>query len=161
MGVYSNNTQRYINVTKLYQKLGKTLSKALLGFHALTGSDYSASFSRRGKVSPFKKLEKNESCQTALGNLGNSEYISEEVTAQIEKFVCQMYGYPKFSSIDEVRLEICVAKYRSKKGKKAYLPKICIPIFSLLAKVYYKKKSSEQTSSPLSGNHHQNQACHH
>ena len=40
MGVYSNNTQRYINVTKLYQKLGKTLSKALLGFHALTGSDY-------------------------------------------------------------------------------------------------------------------------
>ena len=54
MGVYSNNTQRYINVTKLYQKLGKTLSKALLGFHALTGSDYSASFLRRGKVAPFK-----------------------------------------------------------------------------------------------------------
>ena len=123
MGVYSNNTQRYINVTKLYQKLGKTLSKALLGFHALTGSDYSASFSRRGKVAPFKNWKKNESCQTALGNLGNSEYISEEVTAQIEKFVCQMYGYPKFSSIDEVRLEIFVAKYRSKKREKSLFAK--------------------------------------
>ena len=53
--------QQYSEVQKCHQivpKVWKTLSKALLGFHALTGSDYSASFSRRGKVAPFKKLEK-------------------------------------------------------------------------------------------------------
>ena len=33
---------------------------ALPGFHAFTGSDYTASFSRKGKVRPLALLEKNQ-----------------------------------------------------------------------------------------------------
>ena len=51
MGLYTNNnTLRYINASQLYQQLGTPLSKSLAGFHALTGSDYTPSFSRRGKL---------------------------------------------------------------------------------------------------------------
>lgn len=115
VGLYTKNTQRYINISTLYQKLGKRLSKSLPGFHALTGSDYSASFSRRGKVTPFKKLQKDEAAQIALANLGESENISEEVVADIEKFVCQLYGFSNLSSIDAVRLEIFLKNYQLKK----------------------------------------------
>ena len=76
MGLQSNNDLRYVNVSKMYLKLGPTLSKALPGLHARTSSDYTAAFSRKGKIKPFVQLEKNIEAQRAFGALG----VSEEVT---------------------------------------------------------------------------------
>ena len=99
-------------MTQMYHQLGPILCKALPGFHAFTGTDYSAAFSRRGKVTPFKKLQKNLSAQKAFGNLGKEERVSEHDMASIEKFVCAMYGFPQLSLIDAVRLEIFLRKYK-------------------------------------------------
>ena len=60
VGVQGKNTLQYILITKIFQKLGKKLSRSLLALHALTVCDYTASFSRKGKVHPLKHLEKNE-----------------------------------------------------------------------------------------------------
>ena len=140
MGLYTNNTQRYINVTKLHQKLGRTLSKALLGIHALTGCDYSASFSRRGKVAPFKKLEKNKRAQIALGNLGEAETVSEETISHIEEYVCEVYGFSKLSSIDAVRLEIFLKKYKLKKKEtNSFAKKLQSNFFSPCRRVLVEK----------------------
>ena len=115
MGLYTKNTLRYINITKLYEKLGGTLCKALPGFHALTGSDSTPVASGRGKLGPYKKLEKNKKVQKALGNLGETETVNEK--AVNEHFHCIVYGYhPKLTSIDVVRLEIFLKKYKQKKG---------------------------------------------
>ena len=45
VGIFSKNTQRYIDINSLYNKLGPLLSKSLLFLHALTGCDYTSSFS--------------------------------------------------------------------------------------------------------------------
>ena len=59
-------TLRYVNVKKLYQTLGNSLCVSLSGFHAFTGSDYTASFSCKGKIPPLKLLERSEDAKKAF-----------------------------------------------------------------------------------------------
>ncbi|KAJ8967438.1 hypothetical protein NQ314_002886 [Rhamnusium bicolor] len=46
-GLQSKNTLRYVSVNDIYTSLGDILSQALPAYHALTGSDYTASFARK------------------------------------------------------------------------------------------------------------------
>ena len=55
-GVQGKNTLRYISIKKIFQNIGKKLSRSLLALHALTGYDYTASFSTKGKLRPLKHL---------------------------------------------------------------------------------------------------------
>ena len=54
VGLSSSNTLRYISVNEIWRTLGSELCGALPGFHAFTGCDYTASFSRKGKIRPLK-----------------------------------------------------------------------------------------------------------
>ena len=114
MGVFSTNTLRYVDVSKLYEELGPLFCKSLPGLHALTGSDYTSAFSRKGKIRPFALLQKNINAQRALSNLGTTEHVPAEIQDEIEKFVCQLYGHKGFTSIDEVRLHMFLKKYKCK-----------------------------------------------
>ena len=40
MGLHTNNTFKYVKLTKLHQNLGNSLCATLPGFHLFTGSDY-------------------------------------------------------------------------------------------------------------------------
>ncbi|KZS20614.1 Uncharacterized protein APZ42_012648 [Daphnia magna] len=53
VGLSSNNSLRFINVTKLAVKLGPLLCKALTGLHCFTGCDHAPEFSRKGKIGPL------------------------------------------------------------------------------------------------------------
>jgi hypothetical protein len=57
-GVQSNNTLRYISINQLHAALGESLCQSLPAYHAFTGCDYTASFSRKGKIRPLKVLER-------------------------------------------------------------------------------------------------------
>ena len=48
---------------------------ALPGFHAFTGSDYTAAFNNKGKIKPFKIMEGNEEFQNAFAPFGLRESI--------------------------------------------------------------------------------------
>ena len=99
----------------MHVNLGRNLCKALPGYHALTGSDFTASFSGKGKVNPLKKLKKNKTALKALGGLGCSGEICEEQLKDVEQFVCDMYGNGQSNSVNEARLEKFLEKYRPKK----------------------------------------------
>ncbi|KAI9549414.1 hypothetical protein GHT06_005072 [Daphnia sinensis] len=90
VGHKRNNTLRFIDITSLSMKLGSTLCKALSGFHAFTGSDYTPAFSYKGKVRPLKILEKNDKYMEAFGLLGSSESLSTALVSDIEEFVCEI-----------------------------------------------------------------------
>ena len=56
----SGNHRRYINVSLIAARLEEKhpgLTEALIGFHALTGCDFTSSFNRLGKLNPFQRLE--------------------------------------------------------------------------------------------------------
>ena len=49
IGLSSNNTLRYIDINKMYEHFGEKVCNAMPAFHAFTGSDFTASFLRKGK----------------------------------------------------------------------------------------------------------------
>ena len=115
-GIQSKNKLRYININQLFHQLGEPLCKALSFYRSFTGCDYTSSFNRKGKIKPFKLLEKNPELQQAFLNLSHSGDISGDIKLIIESFVWQMYGRKKTNSVDHARLEIFLTKYKPKKG---------------------------------------------
>ena len=53
--------------------------------------------------------------------MGFSDDIQEEEFKVIEKFTCTLYGKPKFNSVNEVRLELFLKKYRPKKKEQVVI----------------------------------------
>jgi len=91
------NHERLINVNELYQVLGISLSKALPCFHAITGCDYTPAFFRKGKLRPFKLLEKSVEYQLTCQEITtDDEDVLERTFMKLEKFICHMYGLPNF-----------------------------------------------------------------
>jgi hypothetical protein len=98
--------------------LTEKLCKSLPAYHAFTGSDYTASFSRRGKVKPIKVLESSTEFQTAFIALAEDPDIKEITFRKIEEFVCCVYGMKKSGSVNAARLDMFANKYKTKKNQR-------------------------------------------
>ena len=94
---------------------GESLALASPAFHAFSGCDYLAAFSRKGKVHPFKLLENNRDFQIAFTNLGNETLVLDEKDVKQIDFFCKMYGHKTISSVNNVRLQTFLQKYKPKK----------------------------------------------
>jgi len=89
VGIQSKNTQRYISLNQLHNELGNKLCRSLPGYHAFTGCDYTASFSKRGKTRPFNVLRKHERFQEVFYTLGIVNEVAESFFGNISKEVQQ------------------------------------------------------------------------
>ena len=103
VGLSANNTRRFIDISLLSSSLGSQLCCSLPALHAFSGSDYTASFMRKGKLKPLEIMRKSQTYLEAFGQLGNSEEMSDETTANIEAFVCAMYGKYNYQKVNEAR----------------------------------------------------------
>lgn len=110
-GLKFKNTLRYLHVNKIYERLGETMSRALPAYHAFTGSDYTASFARKGKVKPFQIMENDPKIVEIFASLGSSESVSKENINHIEKFVCKMYGRNNLNRVNDVRFDLFMRNY--------------------------------------------------
>lgn len=124
LGIASKNTLRYLSVNAVFNNLGDRLCKALPALHAFTGSDYTSSFARKGKLKPVKILQKNEEFQTTFSTFGESEILTDNQIAVAEHFVCTLYGKPKQRNINKARYEIFLDSYKPKSGKINPLEKV-------------------------------------
>ena len=79
-------------MNQIYSSLGQLLSSALPAFHAFFGCDYTAAFSRKGKVSPFKCLKNSEETQCAFSNLAVDLPSIKEEVSDIEKLCVHYMG---------------------------------------------------------------------
>ena len=68
-----------------------------------TGEDCTSTFKGKGKISPLKKLQKYPRFQAAFKQLDVYWMVKDKLYDCLEEFVCLMYGYPRISSVDEVR----------------------------------------------------------
>ncbi|KAL2091652.1 hypothetical protein ACEWY4_013915 [Coilia grayii] len=124
VGLSSNNTRRYINISQLVAHIHREVLEALPAFHAYTGSDYSASFMNKGKIRPFDLMRKKQQFVSAFACLGRSDKVDDNTMMQIEKFTCCMYSMPKLSKVNDVRLALFEQKYALCKAKTQPLSKI-------------------------------------
>ena len=88
----STKRHRIININSLSTKLGPSICKALPGIHAFTGCDTVSAFAGRGKVNPWKLMQRYASFTEIFGKLGIHWTASEEVLKELEVFTCQLYG---------------------------------------------------------------------
>ena len=111
VGNSGTNSRRFINIKDLRIYLGAEVCRALPGLHAFTGCDYTAAFSRKGKIRPFEIALKSNRYLDAFGNLGESHEISDKTSADMESFVCSLYGKPSLASVNDTRYSIFRTKY--------------------------------------------------
>ena len=114
VGLSSNNTRLYINISQLVGYLDVAVIDALPALHAFTGSDYAASFTNKGKLRPLDLVIKHPTFTAAFASFGRSDMVEETVTADIEKFTCTLYGMHRHNNINEVRLALFQQKYAPK-----------------------------------------------
>ena len=88
----TSNNRRMIDVCSIATQLEQSqpgLSQSLMAFHALTGCDFTSAFYRKGKVTPFTKLENDPDAVAALMSL----YSTDVNVTGITKFICKLYGH--------------------------------------------------------------------
>ncbi|GFT48906.1 uncharacterized protein TNCV_2771211 [Trichonephila clavipes] len=105
------NHERLISINDLYQDLCTSLSKALPCFHAITGCDYTPAFFRKGKLRPFKLLEKSVEYHLACQEIITEDDDEiERIFATLEKFIwhisCTMTPREDFKRYEVVIFKI-------------------------------------------------------
>lgn len=98
----TGNKRRVLNLTAMSAHLGPTLSKGLIGLHALTGCDSTSSFYGKGKATCFKTFLSDEQSHHVLQDLGVTFIPSTDQLTAVERFVCRLYGSTT-NSINETR----------------------------------------------------------
>lgn len=113
MDLGSGNCRRFVNITKLYEKLGTNVCSALPGFHALTGCDFNPAFYVKGKNKPLQLLRKSQSCMIALSDITNIlDCTLNEVFVIIEEFVCRLYGFKEINDVNATRVATFIKNYQ-------------------------------------------------
>ncbi|GFW27137.1 uncharacterized protein TNCV_93631 [Trichonephila clavipes] len=107
------NHERLISINDLFQGLGIFLSKALPCFHATTRCDYTPKLFRKGKLKPFKMLEKSVEYQLAYQEIITDDENERSFTT-LEKFIRHMYRVPNFSNVNDVHFYLFSKTYQSK-----------------------------------------------
>ena len=89
----------------LQGKLGSMRASALLGFHALTGSDIAGRFSGRTKDWCFKTfMFCDDKILDALAMLGNyNDLLPSDTGSQFKRFVCILYRSKIYTKLYELR----------------------------------------------------------
>jgi len=96
--------KRSMCVRSIYTNLGQKRASALLGFHAMTGSDMSGRFAGRSKEWCFKAfMSCDEEILDALAMLGNGDDLPSETCSRLEHFVCLLYRSKMHTTVNELR----------------------------------------------------------
>ena len=81
-----------IDIQPIWRALGKEKAQALLMFHAFTGTDNIGKFSGKSKMKWFQQyLKVDVNLPRALMKLPIAGELTQEVTKELEKFVCLNY----------------------------------------------------------------------
>ena len=89
--------------------------KVLIGFHAVTGNDYTSAFFGKGKGKCWKVMKSKEKLVIAFQQLDDDWQLPEALLNTLEVFTRNLYGSRK-STVNEARYELFMKKYT--KGNK-------------------------------------------
>ena len=88
-------------------------------FMPLQGATIQRHLKRKGKVSPFKLLEKRIETREVFTEVSTEISLNSSILERVEKYLCLLYGKKTCNSIDDVRLQMFLEKYSSSAKKIA------------------------------------------
>ena len=95
-GLDHDNSRAFYDITRLAAAI--PFKMALPGIYGFTGTDYTPSFFRKGKVRPLKLMLKHQKFIDAFSSLGEGP-MTLEVCSIIEECVCHLYGFNQLTSL--------------------------------------------------------------
>lgn len=114
-----------VGCSKLATALGPDLCRALPGFHAFTGCDYTAAFIQKGKARPYKLLQKNDHLLNVFASLKDITDLENENTIDtLQEFTSQMYSIKNCKRVDSARFEIFQKLYSGNELNDVFLKKV-------------------------------------
>ena len=114
-GTGTGSKRRLLSVKHIVE--GSDYCLALTALHCFTGCDTIRAFSRRGKITPLKVLEKFPEFMDVFDGLGGNIKSSAKLLDDLERFVCCMYGKAQFSSVNKFRYDSFSQKYQGASGQ--------------------------------------------
>ena len=87
----SQTRVKYLDVSRMIERIGASTCKALPGFHAFTGCDTVSAFQGREKVLVFRIMAKDQGFQEVFQGLGREWQVSNELYRDLQRFACPMY----------------------------------------------------------------------
>ncbi len=101
----TQNNSRFVDISSVCNKLGEDVCEVLPGLHALTGCDSVSAFSGKGKTKAFRLVKENKQLRKLILPLGHNVPVRDEDAADVEEFVCCMYGKAD-KDVNEVRYHL-------------------------------------------------------
>lgn len=114
----TNKRRRCVSLSNVAAAIGEDMCGALPGLHAFTGTDYTSAFVRKGKIKPYKLLEKNQSNIVAFNALSSSSPLSDTEKETINKFTAVLYLANEGTDLDNW----CVKKFEHMRQRKQANP---------------------------------------
>ncbi|GFW59309.1 uncharacterized protein TNCV_2910541 [Trichonephila clavipes] len=118
---FIGNKTIYISFDKCYSyhvvnnQVIRSIEESLSCDEHEAGCDYTPAFFRKGKLRPFKLLEKSVEYQLACQEIiTDDDDELELIFATLEKIICHMYGVPNSSNVNDVRFYLFSKTYQSK-----------------------------------------------
>ena len=106
----SQTRVKYLDVSRIVERIGASTCKSLPGFHVFTGCDTVSAFQRRGKVLVLQIMAQDQGFQEVFQGLGREWQLANELYRDLQRFNCAMYC--KNAGTNEVNK----LRYRLKKG---------------------------------------------
>ncbi|KAJ8049553.1 hypothetical protein HOLleu_02339 [Holothuria leucospilota] len=94
---------RTIDLKAVHDSIGDDVCQALIGLHCFTGCDSVSSFYGMGKKKAFNLLLKDKQLCDGFKDLGERFIIEPNMLAELEKFVCRLYGQRTVYKVNEAR----------------------------------------------------------
>jgi len=113
VGLSSNNTRHYVNISQLMEGLKHSVLTDLPG--AFTGTDLTASFMNKGQVKALELLMKMDTHAKLFDTLGEDTCEINDVMDGVERFVCSLYEMPKLVKVNDARFAIFQQRYAPRK----------------------------------------------
>ena len=120
---------------------------SLIGFHSFTGSDFTSSFFKKGKLSCWKAKNKQFKYQEAFQLLGTDWELSDELLDTLQEYVCSLFN-SNVKQVNNARTELFHKKFT--REKKAIDLSALPPCYSVL-KLHCQRANTVAAIRQLSG----------
>lgn len=99
----NGNQSRKFDLKSMSSKLPEAVVEAVVGLHPFTGCDSVSAFKGKGKVKALRLMMESNCYIRAFCELGKQWQIQKSLVQDLERFVCELYGWKDCSDVNVAR----------------------------------------------------------
>ena len=131
----TQNSTRFVEISKLAWSLGDSIRESLIGLHAFTGCDTVSAFASRRKLDALNPMKSDITYLETFSQVGQSWDVKPPIYEKVQHFTCRMYVT---ASSTILRWTTCVCAKWGEIESSLQPPFICCLFVHLLQEASWK-----------------------